>query len=248
MLGLIALGQVVPGVFIAMGQPLPGMAAVPYLIVSTVVHWGYYYMLNVAYRHGDLSVVYPVARGLAPLLIALGAQIWVGEQLPWQAWAGIACISGAMLLLSRGSRTAATGATGLAAAIATSVIVAVYSIADGVGVRLAGNALSYIGWLFAAEIFVAGYILGTRYERLRALPARVILLGIAGGFLSGLAYALVLYAKTLAPLGIVSALRETSVIFAAMIGVVWFGERPRRLRLFAASIVAAGIVAIAMSR
>lgn len=246
MLGMIALGHVVPGAVVVALVPSPGWAIWPYVVVSTVIHWGYYYFLNVAYRLGDLSVMYPIARGLAPVLIALGAQIWIGETLPLLAWAGILCVSGGIMVLTRGVFTGALPLSGLLAALACAVMVASYSLVDGVGVRLSSNALAYVGWLFMLEIIVALFIFSTRLERLRAVAPRMILLGFLGGVISGTAYGLVLYAKTLAPLGLVSALRETSVIFAAMIGVLWFGEGPRGNRLVAGVIVTAGIMIIAI--
>lgn len=244
-LGLIALGHVLPGIAMVILAPLPTAASIPFIIGSTVIHWGYYYLLNVAYRLGDLSVIYPIARGMAPVLIALGAQIFVGERLGLLAWSGILCVSCGIMVLTRGVFRSNLPRIGLLAAMGTALMIAAYSITDGVGVRLSGTALGYIGWLFVAESIVAVYIFSTRWDRLRALDVRTLCLGIAGGIISGAAYALVLYAKTLAPLGIVSALRETSVIFATLIGVMWFKEGPRRNRLVAAAIVAAGIVLIA---
>ncbi len=247
-LGLIALGHVIPGIVIVSLAPLPAAAAVPFIAASTVIHWGYYVGLNAAYRHGDLSVVYPVSRGLAPVLIALGAQVWVGERLPWTAWAGIACVSGGIMLLTARQVRRGPAVQGLAAALCLAVIVAAYSIVDGVGVRASGNALGYVGWLFVAEVFVVAWVFATRWPRLRAMPPRRAWLGFAGGVLSGAAYGLVLYAKTLAPLGVISALRETSVIFAALLGVWLFGEGPRRLRVAAACVVVAGVVPLALAK
>lgn len=244
-LGLIALGHVLPGIAMVVLSPTPSSASVPFIIASTVIHWVYYYLLNAAYRVGDLSVIYPIARGMAPVLIALGAQIFVGERLPLIAWSGILCVSLGIMVLTRGVFRSGLPKVGLLAAMGTAVAIAAYSITDGVGVRLSGSTVGYIGWLFVAEIIVAGYIFAPRWHRLRAVDARTLCLGLAGGVISGAAYALVLYAKTLAPLGLVSALRETSVIFAALIGVVWFREGPRGDRLIAAAIVAAGIVLIA---
>ncbi len=243
-LGLIALGHVVPGLVVVAIAPHPGWAIWPYVVASTVIHWGYYYFLNTAYRHGDLSVMYPIARGLAPVLIALGAQVWVGETLPTLAWAGIICVSGGIMVLTKGAFTGALPLTGLLAALACAIMVASYSLVDGVGVRVSANALAYVGWLFVMEFIVAGFVFSTRWQRLRALSPKVIMLGFLGGVISGTAYGLVLYAKTLAPLGLVSALRETSVIFAAIIGVMWFGEGPKANRLLAAAIVMAGIILI----
>ena len=244
MLGLIATGHVIPGFAILAFTGLPASASYVYIIASTVIHWGYYWCLNVAYRSGDLSVVYPIARGVAPLLIALGAQFWVGETLPFIAWLGIMTVSFGIGVLSLSSVSSSTSLLGIGAALVTGLTIAAYSLADGVGVRVSGDALAYIALLFAAEIFVAGFIFSTRWETARALPAKTVWVGITGGVISSSAYALVLYAKTLAPLGTVSALRETSVIFAALIGVIWFREGPRTHRIVAASIVACGIVVL----
>ena len=246
-LGLIALGHVLPGIVMVIFAPFPTSASVPFIIASTVIHWVYYYLLNVAYRLGDLSVIYPIARGMAPVLIALGAQVFVGERLPLVAWMGILCVSLGIMVLTRGVFRAGLPKVGLLAAIGTALMISAYSIIDGVGARVSGTVWGYIGWLFVAECFVAGYVFATRWERLRALDIRTLCLGLAGGVISGAAYALVLYAKTLAPLGLVSALRETSVIFAALFGVIWFREGPRCDRMVAASIVAAGIVLIALA-
>ena len=246
-LGLISLGHVIPGLFIVMGVPLPPIESVPYIIASTIIHWVYYYLLNTAYRIGDFSIIYPIARGLAPVLIALGSQIWIGETLPVLAWAGILTVSGGIMILTRGSFSGAIPPSAIVAAVGVALAVTAYSLVDGLGIRISGNALSYIGWLFVNEIFVAAFIFSSQFKRLRVVSVRTLYIGFAGGVISGLAYAMVLYAKTLAPLGIISALRETSVIFAAIIGVIWFKEGPRNQRLFAALIVVVGIGLIAVS-
>ena len=246
-LGLISLGHVIPGLFIVMVVPLPPIESVPYIIASTIIHWVYYYLLNTAYRIGDFSIIYPIARGLAPVLIALGSQIWIGETLPVLAWAGILTVSGGIMILTRGSFSGAIPPSAIVAAVGVALAVTAYSLVDGVGIRISGNALSYIGWLFVNEIFVAAFIFFSQFKRLRVVSVRTLYIGFAGGVISGLAYAMVLYAKTLAPLGIISALRETSVIFAAIIGVIWFKEGPRNQRLFAALIVVVGIGLIAVS-
>ena len=239
MLGMIALGHTVPGIAAVLFLPVPDVAAFAFIAASTVIHWAYYVLLSVAYRLGDLSVIYPVARGLAPVLIALGAQVWAGEMLPPLAWAGILIVSGGIMLLALGRGQVAPA--GLVAAFGTALVVAAYSVVDGIGVRIGEQPLSYIAWLFASEVLVVAFVLLRFPHRLRATPNRTLALGFAGGVISCAAYALVLYAKTLAPLGMVSALRETSVIFAALIGVVLFGERPYGKRMVAAMVVAGGI-------
>mgnify|MGYP001406604531 FL=1 len=246
-LGLIALGHVVPGVAITVLAPLPGWDALPYIIASTLLHWGYYYFLNLAYQKGDLSLVYPITRGLAPVMVALGAQIWIGESLPVLAWLGILAVSAGVMVLSQGIFKTAVPKTSIVAAVIVATLVASYSLVDGIGVRLSDSIMGYIGWLFTAEACVALFIFKTRWARLRLLPVKTWLLGFIGGILSATAYALVLYVKTEAPLGVVSALRETSVIFAALIGVIWFGEGPKTRRLLAGVIVGVGTVLIGLA-
>jgi len=244
-LGLVALGHVIPGVVLMAVLPAPGWAAAPFIVASTVIHWGYYLFLNVSYRLGDLSLVYPVARGLAPVLIAMGATVWAHEYLGLFAWTGILTVTAGILVLV--VHRHGPGWWPTAAALTTTVFIAAYSVVDGIGIRLAVSPLSYIAWLFAAEFFIVAFVLIARTARVRATAIATLGVGFAGGLLSALAYGLALYAKTLAPLGMVSALRETSVVFAALIGVVWFGERPIVRRVLAAAIVAAGIAVLALA-
>jgi drug/metabolite transporter (DMT)-like permease len=245
--GLVSVGHTIPAIIMLPFVPLPDPELLPYIAVSTVIHWGYYYFLNTGYRFGDLSLVYPVARGVAPLLVALPAFIWLDESLPAVAWAGMICISAGILVLAIRRAGKGPQVPALVMALLTGGTIALYSLVDGVGIRLAEQALTYIIWLFIAEGFVILYIFLPRMKRLRAQTGRQVMIGLAGGILSALAYALALYAKSKAPLGMVSALRETSVVFAAMIGLIWFGERPVRPRLIAAAMVAIGIVMLALA-
>ncbi len=247
-LGLVSLGHAIPALFALPFFGLPVWAAFPFIVGSTLIHWGYYWFLNTAYKHGDLSMVYPISRGITPVLVAMGAILFAGELLSMVAWVGILCISAGIGCLSLAGLGRQTNWIAIAAALGTGLMIASYSIVDGIGIRLSENALGYIAALFVAEIFVAGFIFTTRWQRLVALPSRFVWAGLAGGVISGLAYGLVLYAKTIAPLGVVSALRESSVIFASIIGVMWFGEGPKSNRLLAATIVALGILVLAMAR
>ena len=151
------------------------------------------------------------------------------------------------MVLSQGIFKTAVPKTSIVAAVIVATLVASYSLVDGIGVRLSDSIMGYIGWLFTAEACVALFIFKTRRARLRLLPVKTWLLGFIGGILSATAYALVLYVKTEAPLGVVSALRETSVIFAALIGVIWFGEGPKTRRLLAGVIVGVGTILIGLA-
>ncbi len=245
-IGFIALGHAIPGLIILPVVSQPGLGAFPFIIASIFLHWFYYYFLNFAYTFGDLSFVYPISRGLAPLLIALGAFFFIGENLPPSGWLGILLISIGIMAIAGSFLNGEFQKGAIIAAILTAIIVSLYSLADGFGVRISSSVLGYVAWLFSAEIIVVIYIFFTRLERLKVMPVRIQFLGLFAGILSSISYALVLYAKTIAPLGLVSALRETSVIFAALIGVIWFGEGPRKRRIIAALLVAAGSALIAI--
>ncbi|MFA8384749.1 MAG: hypothetical protein ACEPO2_03950 [Pelagibaca sp.] len=243
-LGLVAAGHCIPALALMPFVPVPVAAAFPFIIASTVIHWGYYYFLNISYRFGDLSLIYPIARGTAPVMVALGAMIWADEILSLWAWIGILTVSAGILILAA---IKYADKRGVGAALVTSGIIAAYSVVDGIGIRVSGTPIGYVVWLFAAEIFVAVFVIATRFDRARAISGRALILGLSGGVISGLAYALALFAKTLAPIGIVSAVRETSVIFAALIGVFWLREGPANRRLVAASVVALGVMILALS-
>ena len=227
-------------------MPAPVKAALRYFVASTVIHCGYYFFLIAASKNIDHSVALPIARGAAPVLIALGATIWPGEILSLMAWGGIIGVSCgvALLVVSR-----ATGAVtkALFPAFITALMVAAYSIVDGVGVRVAGSPLSYITWRFTAEICVTLFVLMPRRALIRQNGVKQFLTGFSGGVLSSLSYALAVFAQTLAPLALVAAIRETSVILAALIGVIWFKERPVLMRICAACVVAFGVILIALS-
>ena len=241
-LGLISAGHVVLGVILAIGAPLPSLESWGYIVASTVIHFGYYYLLYHSYRLGDLSQVYPIARGMAPILIAVGAQFFAGETLPPLAWLGVLVASGGIFLLSGSIFSEKTSPLAVLTAMATGLMIASYSLVDGLGVRAAGTERGYIGWLFIAEIFVAGFVLINLGSKVGRVSRKTILMGLLGGLISGMAYGLVIYAKSFSPLAMVSTLRETSVVFAALIGMIWLNERPWKLRLIASGVVAIGVI------
>ena len=246
-IGMLSLGHVTIGVFLLAFAPFPDAKSWPYLAASSFIHYAYYYLLVRSYRLGDLSQVYPIARGIVPVLVALGAQASVGESLPLQVWAGIFTVSLGVMLLSVGAISGRVSGAIVGTAITTGIFIAAYSIADGLGVRQADTALGYIAWLFVLEFPVVIYVAYLRGQTLFQVPSKVLGLGFLGGLISGLAYGLVIYAKEFSSLGVVSALRETSVLFAALIGVLLLGERPWQSRVLAAGIVVTGVCLIALN-
>jgi drug/metabolite transporter (DMT)-like permease len=246
-LGMIALGHLILGGIAAIFLPLPGWQAAPWILASTVIHWGYYWLIFHAYRLGDLSLVYPISRGAAPVLVTLGAMVAVGERLTPMGWAGVLAVSGGVMLLAWGELRRGVSGAAAGLALLLGLVIAAYSVADGTGARVSDSVAGYIAWLFVCEGIAAAWLLAIRMRSLARLGPRPWLLGIAGGLASAVAYGLAIWAKTLAPFGLVSALRETSVVIAAGIGVMWFGERPWRPRLLAALVVATGAAAIALA-
>lgn len=238
----VAFMHFVTGAALAASSPLPAPESWPYILASTVIHFFYYALIFVAYRWGDLSQVYPVSRGIAPALVAFGAWLAVGETLSPLGWSGLAAVSLGILMLATGRRVVGSDPRALIAALATGVVIASYSVVDGIGVRLSQAPFGYIGWLFMLELPVTLFVLTRRRASLPPLRSKVLWAGLLGGLFSAAAYGLVIYAKTIAPLGAVSAVRESSVIIAALIGVFLFGERPVMKRLLSGLVVAAGVV------
>ena len=241
-IGLVALGHMVLGLIGAAILPLPDIKVIPFIIASTLIHWGYYYGLTTAYKFGDLSLIYPIARGISPVIVTFFAFFWIDERLSWVEMGGVLLISSGILFLGLRSLSNEKSIPALVFALTTGILIAAYSVTDGFGVRLTENPLSYIVWLFIAEGFIVFYIFVRFKVRLLKSSFSEIMLGFFAGVISTVAYGLALYAKSLAPLGIVTALRETSVIIATLIGVLWFKEKPIGYRIGAASIVFCGII------
>ncbi|NBN76726.1 hypothetical protein GWI72_00425 [Microvirga tunisiensis] len=244
-LAAVSAAHVVLGLFLVSVAPGPAPASWPAIATSALLHYGYYALLFRAYRLGDLSQVYPISRGLAPAAVALAAAVLVGERLPPAGWVGLACVCAGIGLLAVRRTPSSPGAIGFA--VALGLLIAAYSVADGLGVRQSQSVFGYMGWLFLLEFPVPLVIALNRRLRGGHFRLGVILLGSLGGVAAVTAYGLVLYVKTIAPLGAVSAVRESSVILAALIGILVLGERPVALRLLAAAIVAVGVATLALS-
>lgn len=221
----------------------PDPASWVYLATSVLVHMGYYASLAGAYKAGDLSHGYPIMRGTAPLLVAAASVFWFGEALSVTAWAGVLLICGGVLSLGMAGGGASRRVTGWA--LLNALVIAVYTIVDGAGVRLAGGAERYVVWMFLFMGLPFGLaVLAIRRGEFLRHAARHWGRGLAGAVLSGLSYGIALWAMTRAPVAVVAALRETSVIFAALVGAWFLGEGHLKARVAGAVIVFAGLVAL----
>ncbi|HUI17611.1 MAG TPA: EamA family transporter [Alphaproteobacteria bacterium] len=230
--------------------PAPARASWPFLVGSMVIHIGYYIGLVKAYRYGDLSQVYPLARGSAPVLVALTSALAVGELLTARAFLGIGLVSlgTASLTFERG-RPQGDELRAVLYALFIALTIVAYTIVDGIGVRRSGTPLGYIAWLFTIDGIP--FALATavwRRGQLIAYFRSTWFTPLVGGMLSLLAYGIAIWAMSFGALGQVAALRETGVIFAAVIGSLFLKEPFGRRRILAAAIVAAGIIVLQTSR
>ncbi|MBC3361759.1 DMT family transporter [Pseudomonas sp. SWRI154] len=235
----VAIASVVAAAFM---QP-PAPASWGYALLSALLHVGYNLFLVRSYRVGDLGQVYPISRGSSPVLITLGAAIFAGETIAPGTLFGIALVSGGIISLAfRGRKLSVPS---LPYALGTGYFIAAYSVTDGIGARLSGAPLSYTVWMCALwGVLMPVVYIGLRDARSLFSVRPGMLTALAGGLVSLLAYGIVIYAMNAAPLGAVSALRETSVLFAALIGYLFLGETLTTRRLLACAVIASGILII----
>jgi len=229
--------------------PWPAEAAWPYIITSGLVHIVYNVTLVRSYRRNDLAQAYPIARGSSPLLVTLGAALFAHEAIGPLHLLGIVMISGGIIAIAlQGSHVSRAG---VLAALTTGVTIAVYTVIDGIGVRLSGGqAIAYTAWMFLfywlmPALFVAMRGLAALWSPVRSAPTAVGS-SLVGGLVSILAYGIVIWALQSGAMGAVSALRETSVVFAVLIGRVFLRETVSGKRWLACMIVAGGAVCLGL--
>ncbi len=223
----------------------PRAEAWPYILASVTIHIAYYIALTGAYKHGELGLTYPLMRGTAPLLVALSATLTVGEHLSPLAWAGVLGISCGVLALGL-SRHAIDSPRAVAFALGNAVVIAIYTVVDALGARTSGDALRYVaalfvldGWPFALIVFMRrGGAVAWPYARRRWPVA-------AGAALASLgSYGIALWAMTRAPVATVAALRETSVLFAVLLGSWFLKEAFTLRRAIGTGAIVAGVMAL----
>jgi drug/metabolite transporter (DMT)-like permease len=246
----VVIGHAPFGALAIAVSPLPAPGSWPYIVAGAALHCLYQLFLAASYARGDLTHVYPIARGSAPLLVAAGSVLLLGEQLGWAAWLGIGAISAGLMSLMFVRRADGMWDWGAATlALLTGCFIAAYSLTDGVGARIAGTALGFYGALSLLNaLMFAGVMAWARpglvSRAVRASPAQAL----AGGGASFGAFAMVVWAFTQAPIAQVSALRETSVAFALLIGVFALGERLNLVKLTATALTLLGIGVLRQAR
>ena len=257
---LIGVGGIAASIPLVIVAALPRPSSWPYLLGSVGIHVFYVLLLMQCYRLGEFSQVYPLARGVSPLVVTILAAVFVHEHLALPQIAGVIVVSAALaFLVLGGRRPGLAGGSGGAvppgqhsgaflAAVGTGLTIAAYTTVDGVGVRLSASPAGYIAWLMLLQsLCVPMFALIRRRDVLLKQSRRVLLSGLAAGALSVLAYGLVLWAQTRGALAPIAALRETSVVFGAIIGTLVFREPFGRARITATVLVVGGILLLNVS-
>lgn len=227
-------------------MPLPHSGSWICLVASVVIHLAYYGLLVLAYKGGDLSLVYPIMRGSAPAFTALAAAALLSEWPSRGGWTGVLLVSGGVLLLSADSpRSTGVRLAPVFFALLNAGVIVAYSLVDGIGARLSGHAFSYTAWMCMIT-GVLFFLLSVGFGRVR-LTRRFVeqwKKGVLGGGCTLASYSLALWAMTKAPIAPVAALRETSIIFGALLAVFFLKERISPLRYVSIGIVSIGAIAI----
>jgi drug/metabolite transporter (DMT)-like permease len=244
---LISLGAGLVALTLVPLVGVPAWAAWPWLIASVIVHLCYFASLIESYRTGDLGQVYPIARGSAPLMTAAATTVFIGEKLSLIGWTGILLlVAGVLLLSARGGRELAeVDRRAIGFALFTALTICAYSVVDGIGGRLSANPNAYSLWLFIGiAVVMLPYAIYRDGPDVIPAMRRFWRRGLAGGALQLLSYGIAIWAMTAAPIAIVATLRETSVLFGAVIAVVVLKEPLRAARIVAACLIVCGLILI----
>lgn len=224
--------------------PSPAPTSWPYLLVSGCLQVTYFALVARTYHLADMSLTYPVMRGSAPLLVALASTVWLGERLTAGAWLGIAIICSGILSMTVGCRHNNAG-KGVSLALVNAVVIAGYTLIDGLGVRLSGAPAAYTLWVYLLTgLPLVIWTAARRPAALAIYTRQHWHLGLIGGIGSLISYGIALWAMTVAPIAIIAALRETAILFGILISGFVLKERVTVSRLAAACVILVGAVAL----
>jgi drug/metabolite transporter (DMT)-like permease len=240
---ILSVVEVPIGLAVVAVTPPINPAAIPWVIAAGCTHFAYKFFLTYAYDRGDLSRVYPIARGAAPMIVALVGAVFLADAVTAGQYLAIAVLGCGILLMARGVFAQGEDRKLLPFALGSAAATATYTLIDGMGGRISGAPGAYVAWVFVADglIFTLGML---ALRGLDVLPRdrRAWLLGSAASVASYGAYAVSIWAMTLAPIAVVAALRETSILFAVLIGWLAFGERMDRGKAIASGVIVAGVL------
>jgi drug/metabolite transporter (DMT)-like permease len=240
---ILTVWQGVIGFCVILWRPFPGAEVWPWLIASGVVHMFYQLFLAYAYEQGDLSRVYPLARGAAPLMVVIAGFWLLPDVVAPVEYVGVAVLGLGILCMAFGALTSGENAALVPFALGSAVATASYTVIDGLGARVSGDPVGYVGWLLLmAALFYIPAVLLLRGRAVLIAPRRDWALGAFTGSASLAAYGIVIWAMTFAPIAVVAALRETSILFAVLIGWLFFGDKMNATKACAALLIISGVV------
>ncbi|NGM44899.1 EamA family transporter [Rhodobacter sp. SGA-6-6] len=240
---ILSIVEVPIGLAVIAVSPPIALEAVPWVIGAGCTHFAYKFFLSYAYDRGDLSRVYPIARGAAPMIVALVGAFVLADAVTGRQYMAIAVLAAGILLMARGVFTSGEDRRLLPFALGSALATASYTMIDGMGARISGVPAAYVAWVFVADgLFFTCGMLALRGLRVIPRDARAWGMGAVASAASYGAYAVSVWAMTFAPIALVAALRETSILFAVLIGWLGFNERMTREKALAAAVIVAGVV------
>ena len=240
---VLSLCEVPIGLAVAAFRAAPTSNAMPWIAASALVHFFYKFFLTLAYERGDLSRVYPIARGTAPLIVALLSGLVLTDVITPTEFAGITLLGLGILLMAQGVFAHGENRRLIPFALGAAAATAAYTIIDGQGARLSGDAVAYVAWVFVVDgLGFAAAMLVWKGSAILPRARKPWATGLLAAAASYGAYAISVWAMTVAPIALVAALRETSILFAVLIGWLGFGERMSRAKALAALVIVAGVV------
>lgn len=243
--GMLAMtmAQGAGSLIVALLRPFPNAEVWPWLLATGVVHSAYKLFLTYAYEQGDLSRVYPIARGAAPMIVLVVSSVFLIDALSIAELVGIAVLGLGIFLMARGVFSSGESRRLLPFALGSAVATASYSLLDGLGARISGDPVTFVAWMFALDaFFFLPIALLLRGPSIFRADAKSLLFGIAGAAFSFGAYVIAVWAMTVSPIALVTALRETSILFAVLIGWLVFKEPMDRNKAVAAALIVLGVM------
>jgi drug/metabolite transporter (DMT)-like permease len=240
---ILSIGEVPIGLAVVLACPPLEWSVAPWVLAAGCAHFFYKLFLTYAYERGDLSRVYPIARGTAPLVVGLVSPVFLSDIISPMEFAGIAVLGAGILLMAQGVFANGENRKLIPYALGSACATACYTLIDGQGARVSGDAVAYISWVFVVDgIFFAGGMLAWKGLDILPRQRRVWGVGMVASVASYGAYAVSVWAMTIAPIAVVAALRETSILFAVLIGWLVFGEAMTRGKAIAAGVIVVGVM------
>ncbi|WP_323041418.1 DMT family transporter [Gemmobacter sp.] len=240
---ILSVMEIPVGLAVVLMRPLPPAEVIPWVLAAGVAHFGYKFFLAHAYEVGDLSRVYPIARGAAPMIAAIAGLFLLADAVRPIEYIGIAVLGLGILTMARGVFTDGESRRLLPYALGSALATASYTLIDGMGARVSGDAIAYVGWIYVVDgiLFATGMV-ALKGRSMLGGGGRAWAMGTAASVASYGAYAISVWAMTVAPIALVAALRETSILFAVLIGWLVFGERMTPNKALAAALIVGGVI------